>query len=437
MLNREATPTTRQTQQKWGGNHAATALSVALSLGLTLVGCGGGGGGFNDTIPDPDGGTSLTARLLWQQRSAGRGAENFQAILPKAVRSVRIALTLEGGLECCVSVDPRDEAFDQPGQGGLVLKDLSAGDAVLEIAGFASSTAPAQGVPLLCSVAPPEVGDECDAGNQPTPTFLADPLEVTLVSGSRKLTELELKALPFLADSDPEAGQTVRTPGSFSLVVADAATGINEASIALRVARDDAPSSPLAADSVDVCDDADLGEDPCSDGRSLSVFGFRVEGSLDGADEAPATIEVSARNRNSPANQFESSYEIETVPQQVDVTFRLNSTVTVGALRFDVNYSAANGEFVGNRGLVDCTALSIGDLVSFDDVDNSQTLIVRAVSNPGIDGPKDLARCRFEDFETVPDTGDFVITVVEAADENATPIQPLPSLSATSIEAVQ
>jgi hypothetical protein len=151
--NRQLHPDPRDASRPRLGR-ACLITSIALFASIAIGGCGGGGGGgFSDSEPDPNGGTSLNARVLWQQRAAGHGTARYAASLPAAVRAVRIGFTFADGTQCCVSVDPRHEAFANS-QSGLIIDNLAPGSAVLEIAGFTTPIAPAEGVDLLCGVTP-------------------------------------------------------------------------------------------------------------------------------------------------------------------------------------------------------------------------------------------------------------------------------------------
>jgi hypothetical protein len=116
------------------------------------------------------------------------------------------------------------------------------------------------------------------------------------------------------------------------------------------------------------------------------------------------------------------------------VTFDLDDAVTAGALQFEVNYSAAGGDFVGSGASVSCTSpLSAGGaFVSFNDVDASTQLNFAAVAIAGFTGPTTVANCTF-DSPTPPAPGDFSITVVDASAPDLSPITPLPTVSVSAV----
>ena len=421
-------------RQQKSGVFRVFLLLAAMPL---FVGCGGGGGGFADTIPDPNGGTSLTTRILWQQRGGGRGAGGFETILPSAVQAIRIALTTQTGTPCCVAIDPRDPVFDRPDVSGLVLDGLSAGDAILEVSGYLGSAVPALMIDRQCPVIPAEVGQACTVGLNETPSFEGEPLQVRLVAGSRSLTQMEIPALPIVLARVPDDGAVLRTPGEIAFVVADAATGIDPASIEITAKRGAGEAAPLNPTDVVACDDQDGASDACSDGRELEVFGFRVLASLEGADQAPVELRVAARNNDTPAAELEFDYELDARPSAVDVTFGLDSGATVGALRFDVDYAGAGGNFAGTGLNVECEDLNDSSLIGFEDLDVAKELVVRIVFGEGLSGPADLVRCRFVDFDSQPDRADFSVSVVEAGDDMGEPIVPFPPVSASAVEGVK
>jgi len=116
------------------------------------------------------------------------------------------------------------------------------------------------------------------------------------------------------------------------------------------------------------------------------------------------------------------------------VTFDLADAVTAGALQFEVNYSAAGGQFVGAGAAVSCTSpLSAGGaFVSFNDVDASTQLNFAAVAIAGFTGPTIVANCTF-DAPAAPTAGDFAITVVDASAPDLSPIVPLPSVTVSAV----
>lgn len=116
------------------------------------------------------------------------------------------------------------------------------------------------------------------------------------------------------------------------------------------------------------------------------------------------------------------------------VTFDLADAVTAGALQFEVDYSAAGGQFQGSGAAVSCTSpLSAGGaFVSFNDVDASTQLNFAAVAIAGFTGPTTVANCTF-DAPAAPVAGNFAITVVDASAPDLSPIVPLPAVTVSAI----
>jgi hypothetical protein len=117
-----------------------------------------------------------------------------------------------------------------------------------------------------------------------------------------------------------------------------------------------------------------------------------------------------------------------------NVAFDLTDAVTAGALQFEVNYSAAGGQFTGTGATVVCTSpLSAGGaFVSFNDVDASTQLNFAAVAIAGFTGPTTVANCEF-DAPAAPNAGDFAITVVDASAPDLSPIVPLPTVTVSAV----
>jgi hypothetical protein len=117
-----------------------------------------------------------------------------------------------------------------------------------------------------------------------------------------------------------------------------------------------------------------------------------------------------------------------------NVAFDLTDAVTAGALQFEVNYSAAGGQFTGTGAAVSCTSpLSAGGaFVSFNDVEASTQLNFAAVAIAGFTGPTTVANCEF-DAPAAPNAGDFAITVVDASAPDLSPIVPLPTVTVSAV----
>jgi hypothetical protein len=221
------------------------------------------------------------------------------------------------------------------------------------------------------------------------------------------------------------------------MLIVDAATGIDEDTVVLTAKIGDAPEVVLTPDSLEDCDDLNLDKIACSPDRELELQGLRIEATLDGAGQDSVGLGMTAKNASLPASEVFDSFTIDTIPNELEITFRLTSPVSIGTLLFDIDYSATDGTFAGTGDGVDCTSLLDDEvLVSFDDRDDSDTLAIAISAKPGFPGPSDLATCRFVNFDNLPSSQSFPLTVLEAADGNSVPLQTLPSVS-TSIEVVQ
>jgi Tfp pilus assembly protein PilV len=96
-----------------------------------------------------------------------------------------------------------------------------------------------------------------------------------------------------------------------------------------------------------------------------------------------------------------------------DVKFRLTQSVTVEALQFSVNYTAAGGEFVGSGADVECVSNSaINAIAAFNDVEATDTLHSSLIKTSGIAGAVLVVTCTF-DAASKPAKSDFVVTVVD------------------------
>ena len=111
------------------------------------------------------------------------------------------------------------------------------------------------------------------------------------------------------------------------------------------------------------------------------------------------------------------------------MTFRLDTTVSVGALQFRTDYSAASTGFDGSGTDVDCSA-QVGDFTTFNDMDAARTLDIAIISIAGFQGPVDVAACALTPCGVPrPDIADFGIFTVDAASPDLGPLLPLPQVS--------
>jgi hypothetical protein len=111
-----------------------------------------------------------------------------------------------------------------------------------------------------------------------------------------------------------------------------------------------------------------------------------------------------------------------------DIAFSLVEAVNVGALQYNVDYSAAGGGFDGAGDTVQCTD-STGSLPAYNDAEGTTTLSVGLINLGGFTGPRLVTTCSFTSTGGTPTAGDFVVTVEDAATPTLVPIVPLPTIS--------
>ncbi len=117
------------------------------------------------------------------------------------------------------------------------------------------------------------------------------------------------------------------------------------------------------------------------------------------------------------------------------LTFRMTTDVTAGDLEWETSYAGTDGAFRGKGDAVKCSSIVPGALAAFTDDDHAKVLSSGLVSLAGINGPADLAECKF-DTATEPLISDFDITVIEASDVDVVPIRPFPTIIITSLDCV-
>ncbi len=409
---------------------------AALGLILAWAACGGGSG-FDTVVDDPEGGVSLSVGVLWQQPGArvARGARAaFSSDLPDAVRTVRVEVDTDLGGKCCLAVDPRDP--DVAGS-SLVIDALPVGDLRLRISGYAADLAPADGVTRTCSARPASLALPCDEQAHETPSFDSAPSTFTVLDGMQTRSQIEVGARPFLTGRSPDSGEELRTPGQFMFAVVDAANLIDSDLAAFVTFPGDAPEE-LGYDSFLICEDAHATKEDCSQGGVLGVSGFRLESSPVGGEAGQVQVQVLAGNEDEPPQQLDFTYVVNGLPLQVDLTFRLSDAVGLASIGFDVDYSLVEGDFEGSGATVACEGLVEGAFDVFNDDDTAaRTLLVRTAVLDGIQGPRDLVRCRFGGFNSLPEVADFSVSVTEATDADAVPLEPLPAVAIAAIEAVR
>jgi YVTN family beta-propeller protein len=314
------------------------SLAVASFL-LAVAGCGGGGGSS-----DLGGGGGLSFRALWQQPTQGSSAlavaeqgarpssGGFGPELPASVTTVRFVFVPETGDACCVAVDPSTVPIDPvSGQRLLVLTSLPVGAATVTVAGFPTEFAPAPpGVVQTCATRPDAAALACDPDRLQTPSFLSDPQPVEILQQQRTdAGDILVPSRPFLLAGSlhPAPGQSAPNPLAASFVIADAAAGIDAASIAAAVSVGGQPvaDAPLM---LHACDDSTA--PPCSDGGGLNVSGYAVERAPQLLEAGAAQMSITARNGADTPRSVDFSYPF-TMSAPPTATSTVTSTPTATA----------------------------------------------------------------------------------------------------------
>jgi hypothetical protein len=106
---------------------------------------------------------------------------------------------------------------------------------------------------------------------------------------------------------------------------------------------------------------------------------------------------------------FASAGRADFPPSVCDVTFSLENTATLGALQFQVDYSAAGGDVAGTDTHAECVTDAVGGIATWFDDDSALTLHWAGMHVVGFNGPLAIGHCTF-DSTVPPDAADFVVT---------------------------
>jgi hypothetical protein len=264
----------------------ATLLAVVPLVVLNACsGSSSGGGGSG----------SLVARAVWQQPEGQAaaalpgGGSAFASPIPRAVRSVVVQVEPASGPRRCVATDPASNPERM-----VVIRGLPSGPTSVSILGFPVGADEALAI--------------CEGRSLGTPSYRSNASVVTIVPATRTdAGDIEVFAVPFLIALDPPASlppSSADDPVPITFVVADAVTGIVASSVRVE------STAPV----LTVCDDAT--SSPCSDGGSLEVRGFRAQLTISRSPGAE-TIQIEARNLDSPARDLDFQYQITVQPGQV------------------------------------------------------------------------------------------------------------------------
>ena len=204
-------------------------------------------------------------------------------------------------------------------------------------------------------------------------------------------------------------------PGDFTVTITD------------QSAPDFSPTNATMAITSVVC--------TCTGGTSTTTLGPTTTTST----TTSTTVSTSSTTSTTNTTVTTSSTTTTTVVggSVWDIEFSLDDAVTLGALQYAVDYSAAGGDFVDMADQVNCTSpLSAGGaFVTFNDEDATMTLNFAAVALAGFTGPTVVANCEFQSA-AMPVAGNFGINVIDASDPALNPVVPLPGVSVTNVTAL-
>jgi hypothetical protein len=421
-------------------------LALLILPAVLFSACGGGGSGGSSGGPT---GSGLAFSTVWEQPPGRtRQPRSFGSEIPPSVETVRITMEPQGpdaSPACCIAIRRGSAAFENR---SLVLDQIAVGQITLTINGYFDDFAPSDGIDLLCPTAPSDAGQACDPTRTDLPTHGSDPNVVDVAPGVvTDAGDIPIFSLPFLLDRSPDPGEVVlRSRVPVSVRIVDAANPIDE-DFEIEILAGEPPTAfAVTISSITPCDETPGGSGPdCTEGGDRQILGFTVEGVSEPVPDGLAQVAVRAANEGSPPRAIATSYTVDvqattttttsstsstssttsttntTIPP-CPVTIRIDDDAQVTGLLAEIDYSAADGEFLGAAGDVECTALLGGDAItSINDNDELRTLIVGVASNTPFNGPVNIATCDFTG--TPPTAEDFAINVIEADDENFEPTE--------------
>ena len=102
-----------------------------------------------------------------------------------------------------------------------------------------------------------------------------------------------------------------------------------------------------------------------------------------------------------------------------------------GALRFQVDYSRMDGDISGSGEFVDCSTDLPQSNVVYSDLDNARVLNAGYIFAYGFapEGRSEIGSCELSPTGII-DNSDFRVSVIEAVDDNGTPLESLPKVFA-------
>jgi hypothetical protein len=431
--------------------------AIALgALALAAAGCGGGGSS-GSSAP-----TGLAFRVAWEQRAtpggtsgaaspaAVDGAElGFEEEIPPSVNAIRFVLTPPSGEPCCVAVLRGSAAFEER---RIVLANVTPGEGELEVNGYPTNFAPADGIDEECNTN----GDGTPCSSQETlPSFGSGDIEIDVIANTTNIVNVSVHSLPFLLDLDPADGETAdEQRPHISFAVVDANHAVDD-DIEVLIEQGEL-STGVEFDSVDRCADGDNELPDCSEGGELEVQGFLVESqSQVPLDPGPASLHIEATNTAPTPRSMESdttfivpegttttttslstttSTTAPEPPATFCVLFTVDSSVDLLGVSYTVDYSASDGEFNGTGEDVECFSLidnGQNTLTSFNDDEGTSQLNSAVISAETFSVPQAIAQCEFLQVPPL-DLGGITIQVTEATAGDLSPASATVTITETT-----
>lgn len=274
-------------------------------------------GTFTNT-PTPNGTLTSTATPNGSHTATRTPGENG-SILPDICVIGRVVFRSQTGEKCCVATDPALlPPKPRPGQPSLVLTDLPLGPATVTIDGYVEDFAPLpEDITETCKTVNTTGVRPCDPLDQ-APAYGSEPKAITIFGGVRvNLGDVQVNALPFLLDLDPEQDETVPVPVEMGFTVVDPETGIAAPSVALDITLDVPQGQPPVFRpltkrvplQLDACKDGT--SVPCSAGDNLGVTGFlasAIAEYLDYLPDGPVDVRITAQNLADPPRDLDFRY---------------------------------------------------------------------------------------------------------------------------------
>jgi hypothetical protein len=434
---------------------ARAPLAFAASA-LVLAAAGCGGGGSSSGTP-----TGLAFRVAWEQRATpggvpgvasltgANGAElGFEEEIPPSVNAIRFVLTPPTGEACCVAVLRGSPAFEER---RIVLGNVVPGESTLEVNGYPTGFAPADGIDETCDTG--GTGSACSSEDT-LPSFGSGDIEVDVIANTTNIVEVSVHSLPFLLDLNPDEGDTADgnpPPISFAVVDAnhDIASGVD-----ILVTQGENSSAVEIIDEQD-CADGDAELPDCSEGGELEVRGRLIEAiGLETLEPGTANLHIEATN-TAPVPRGMESDTTFIVPETVETTttvpssttstteeeppatfcvaFTVDSNVDLLGVSYIASYAASDGEFDGTGEDVECFSLIDGGntLTSFNDDEGTSTLNSAVISAETFSVPQAIAQCFFLQVPPL-DLGGISIQVTEATAGDLSPASATVTIAETT-----